>query len=375
MQFLINLIVSGDGGVPLFLECGNGNDSDKAKFAQLISNLKKQVNLDSIFVADSALYSQENLFLIKNLKWITRVPLSIKAAQLYVKEIPESEFIETEREGYKVVEKESNYAGLKQKWIIVLSETRKKSDLKQLSKRIIKDEEKANSLVTSLSQRNYENRTEIKAVFECEQKKLKYHQLMLKGVVKTIDKKTNQTVYKAMIARKQKSEKIQEEEKKAGRFILATNVLENLSPSDILTAYKGQQSCEGGFRFFKDPLFLRTRVLRSPQNREMSVADSVFLKYPSRIETMAMLMGLSLLVYSLGQRQLRSNLKQNNSGVKNQLGQLTDRPTLRWIFQGFQGIHVVVFNGVKQIVNLTDSRLETLNYFSKYCQKYYILSG
>ena len=359
-QFLINLIVSGDGGVPLFLECGNGNDSDKAKFAQLISQFKKQVALDSIFVADSALYSKDNLFLIKDLNWISRVPLSIKAAQLYVQEIPDSEFIETDREGYQAVEKESNYAGVKQKWIIVLSAARKEADFKQLSKKILKDEEKANSLVTSLSQRNYENRTEIKAVFQYEQKKLKYHYLVLKNVLKTTDKKTKKTVYKATIALELERKKIEDEKKKAGRFILATNILENLSPSEILTAYKGQKSCEGGFRFFKDPLFF---------------ADSVFLKYPSRIETMAMLMGLSLLVYSIGQRQVRANLQQNNTGVKNQLGKLTDRPTLRWIFQGFQGIHVVVLNGVKQIVNLTDSRLETLNYFSQYCQKYYILSG
>ena len=359
-QFLINLIASGDGGVPLFLSCGNGNDRDKAKFATILSDFKKQVDLDSIFVADSALYSAENLLAIKHLKWITRVPLSIKAAQFYVREIPESEFIKTDREGYKAVEKESNYAGIKQKWIIIESQARKKSDLKQLSKKILKDEEKANGLLTSLSQKKYENRTEIKAIFNCEQKKLKYHDLVLKDVAKTTDKKTKKTVYKATIALEKKSEKIEEEEKKAGRFILATNVLKNLSSSDILIAYKGQQSCEGGFRFFKDPLFF---------------ADSVFLKYPSRIETMAMLMGLSLLVYSIGQRQLRANLKQNNTGVKNQLGKLTDQPTLRWIFQGFQGIHIVVFNGVKQIVNLTDSRLETLNYFSKHCQKYYILSG
>ena len=104
-------------------------------------------------------------------------------------------------------------------------------------------------------------------------------------------------------------------------------------------------------------------------------ADSVFLKYPSRVETLAMLMGLSLLVYTIGQRQLRANLKQNKTGVKNQLGKVTNQPTLRWIFQCFQGIHVVVLNGIKQIVNLTDSRIETLNYFSKHCQKYYILSG
>jgi transposase len=50
---------------------------------------------------------------------------------------------------------------------------------------------------------------------------------------------------------------------------------------------------------------------------------------------MAMLMGLSLLVYTIGQRQLRANLKQNQTGVKNQLGKVTDQPTLRWIFQCF----------------------------------------
>ncbi len=66
------MIASGDGGVPLFLECGNGNDNDKAKFAQLLSNFKKQVNLETIFVADSALYSAENLLVIEHLKWITK---------------------------------------------------------------------------------------------------------------------------------------------------------------------------------------------------------------------------------------------------------------------------------------------------------------
>ena len=264
-QFLINLIASGDGGVPLFLECGNGNDNDKAKFAQLLSNFKKQIDFDSIFVADSALYTADNLLVIEHLKWITRVPLSIKAAQFYVRETPDSEFIKTDREGYKAVEKahrprrgflgvrteqaESNYAGIKQKWIIIESAARKESDLKQLSKKIIKDEAKANSLVTSLSQKKYKNRTEIKAVFDCEQKKLKYHDLVLKDVAKTTDKKSKKIVYKARIVLEKKSDKIEADKKKAGRFILATNVLENLSPSDILTAYKGQQSCERGFRF------------------------------------------------------------------------------------------------------------------------------
>ena len=42
-----------------------------------------------------------------------------------------------------------------------------------------------------------------------------------------------------------------------------------------------------------------------------------------RVETMAMLMGLCLLVYSLGQTELRRQLRESNAGLKNQLVQLS----------------------------------------------------
>jgi transposase len=43
----------------------------------------------------------------------------------------------------------------------------------------------------------------------------------------------------------------------AGRFILATNVLDpkTLTDEQILSEYKAQQATERGFRFLKDPLF------------------------------------------------------------------------------------------------------------------------
>jgi len=45
--------------------------------------------------------------------------------------------------------------------------------------------------------------------------------------------------------------------KRAGRFILATNVIDTkeLSDDDALREYKAQQSTERGFRFLKDPYF------------------------------------------------------------------------------------------------------------------------
>ena len=50
----------------------------KQSAASILSNVKKQIKLDSIMVCDSALYSQENIQLISNLKWITRVPMILK---------------------------------------------------------------------------------------------------------------------------------------------------------------------------------------------------------------------------------------------------------------------------------------------------------
>ena len=61
-------------------------------------------------------------------------------------------------------------------------------------------------------------------------------------------------------------------------------------------------------------------------------------------------------------------------GVKNQLNKLTSNPTLRWIFQCFQGIHVVILNGSKQVVNLTKERSNILEFLPLGCRKYYVSS-
>lgn len=108
-QFMLDLIVTGDGDIPLFLRTGDGNETDKAVFGKILAEFKKQINFDSINVADSALYSQDNLLLIKDLKWITRVPLSIKAAQHLVTEISEKELeLSSENPGYAFATKTSN---------------------------------------------------------------------------------------------------------------------------------------------------------------------------------------------------------------------------------------------------------------------------
>jgi transposase len=122
---------------------------------------------------------------------------------------------------------------------------------------------------------------------------------------------------------------------------------------------KAQQSCERGFAFLKDPLFF---------------ADSIFLKSPERRESLGMIMGLFLLVYTLEQGQIRTPLRESKSTVKNQLGKPTDHPALRWIFPCFQSIYLVTLNQEKHICYWTQERDFIVNLFTYHCFPYYTIN-
>lgn len=86
-------------------------------------------------------------------------------------------------------------------------------------------------------------------------------------------------------------------------------------------------ACLRGFQFLKEPAFM---------------TPSVYLKSQKRIVTLAMIMRLCLLVYMIAQRYLRQSLERDKACVPNQLGKETQRPTIRWIFQLFEGAHLLI---------------------------------
>jgi transposase len=139
-----------------------------------------------------------------------------------------------------------------------------------------------------------------------------------------------------------------------GRFIVATNVLDEevLSDTTLLNVYKEQSSAvERAFRFLKDPLFF---------------ADSLFLKSPARIMAMIMIMGLALLIYALTERQIRRQLAAQHETIPDQKGKPTQTPTMRRIAQIFEGVDILTIRCRNQIVarhdlNLTDVRRRIVN--------------
>ena len=82
-------------------------------------------------------------------------------------------------------------------------------------------------------------------------------------------------------------------------------------------------------------------------------------------------MGLCLLVYNIGQRMIRKELKKKGEKIRNQVKKTIDNPTLSWIFQLFQGIHLVELEGREMVSNLTEEIRKIFGYFSENCQKYY----
>ena len=135
---------------------GSGNESDKAMFGKILVEYSQQVDFESIMIADSALYSAKNLILIKDLKWISRVPLSIKKAKDLIKTLKAEDLKESGSNGYRHWESKVTYGGIEQRWMIVESEERKKSDLKKILNRVEKEAEKASKEINKIIKLEFE---------------------------------------------------------------------------------------------------------------------------------------------------------------------------------------------------------------------------
>jgi transposase len=370
-QFLLDTICSADGDVPLYLRVGDGNEADKTTFPQVIADYRKQWTFDGLYVADSALYSAENLDLLKQVRWLSRVPLTLNEAKQVLRQVQEQEWMSSATEGYRIGEFESKYGGIEQRWFVVESAARRDADLKQLDKRVTQQFQQQQAKLRALCAQEFACEPDARKAAHKFEQSLRHHRLNVLKVVATSHHERSgrprraetpsRYTYRIQATLVPNPEAIEAERTIAGRFLLATNVLDSktLSSGQALQEYKDQQANERGFRFLKDPLFF---------------TSSVFLKSPQRVMAVAMVMALSLLVYSLAQRKLRQALEAADTGINNQLGKPTQRPTLRWVFQCFQSVHLLLVNGMQRISNLTAERQTILRFLGSACGRYYLLS-
>ena len=343
-QVVMSLVVSGSSSMPIWMEPQNGNSSDKKSFHETIKKVRafqKQIKNcpDFKWVADSALYGKDTLLKQTDYLWLSRVPETIKEARDLV-EKPESEINWLEREkGYKTASYISNYGDVKQRWLLVYSKASYEREKKTFERKLQKQDEALEKALWHLGNEIFSCDEDAKKSLNKLAKKFPYHEVEIKinSVMKHAKAgrpksgiEGNLIGYQIQCEMKRRDDVIEIFLNRKGRFILATNDLdeEKFPDEKILEEYKEQQNVERGFRFLKDPWFM---------------VDSVFLKSPHRIEALMMVMTLCLMVYNLAQHRLRAALKEQNETIPNQINKPIQNPTMRWVFQIMEGIGIIRF--------------------------------
>lgn len=376
-QVVLNLITGHRSRLPVWMEALSGNQSDKASFPETIEAFCQQLKAGEprFFVVDSALYSAENLGKLGQVRWLTRVPETLAAAKQLIAESQQEAMIQLP-DGYAYREVVSQYGGVAQRWLVVYSPKAAVQAERSLLRRVEKEAKTAQKAWRKLAAQTFNCAEDAETAMIQAQKKWKYHQIEavvvpVTGYPKAGRPATGTTPevigYRLDGQICPAETAIETTRRTLGRFILATNEMDpkRLPPEDMLSQYKTQAiSVERGFRFLKDPLFF---------------ADSLFLKNPGRIMALLMIMVLALLVYSLAERKLRQQLAETRETIRNQVGKPTQTPTMRWIFQVFEGIDLLIVrqNGqvvARQVLNLQQEHLTVLKLLGPPVQNCYMLA-
>lgn len=373
-QYVLSM-VSNQHGIPLFVKAHSGNSSDKKTILQAIKKVKEGLDLsdDAYFVADSAIYSQKNLnHLGQGITWITRVPATINEAKALLDADIEMESCQDKRYSYHITT--SSYGGIEQRWVVFQSQPMQQRMEKSFSKMLEKQTRQAQKDLNKLMRREFACEADARKDAELWSASHSLHKLV-DTVIETRCKRSGrkrgrpekgeEMVTAYLIAARLDVEEaaVEKARQKLGRFILASNDTQ-IDPDSLLQYYKGQQSVERGFRFLKDKRF--------------RVAE-VYLKKEERIEALAMIMVLCLLIYSFAEWLIRKGLKDTGQSIPDQKGKPTQKPTLKWIsflFYGVAEVTVEIGKDIhREIANLKDSLIIVISILGRDCEKYYGLEA
>jgi transposase len=378
-QAVLELMVSQDGGIPFVSKSWDGNTADTAIFqeraAALLATFQRSPT-PRYLVADSKLYHEDNAANLRALGFITRMPHTLKLVSQVITQALRGDTWQRLDATTRYQPVELCHYGMAQRWLVVSSEAAVQRAEATVNKAWQREAEAIAKHLFHLQAKRFATPEAAKAALDTLALAWKYHQV---AAYSLIDHKryackgrpTPTTPIKAIEwqiqAQSQPNDaQIGQRKQHKACFVIGTNIdASQLSDAEVIRAYKGQAQAEGGFRFLKDPLFF---------------VSSLFVKRPSRIQGLLMVMTAALLVYSVAQRRLRQQLVRQNEIVPNQIHQPTQRPTLRWVFQLLEGIHrvrVMVQGHVHDLIEgLNEVKIKILRLFGEgVCRLYQISPG
>ena len=342
-QWMLALATTHDGDVPLFLQTLDGNSSDKVSLLAAVMAIQKQLQeVDaepSVYVADNGIYSESNIRQLNEagVKWVSRVSETSTEAKTVLQE-GSQDWQRSEDGSMQWFCRQMELPQGSERWVIVRTSASEQRAQASLQRQVNSAQASWERKCWHLSAQRFACEADARAALERELKgKPKWLEVHSEIVAHARHagkgrprKEDTPTTYQWQIVATVTSnqQRVDEEVLRKACFIVGTNELESevLSDQKLVTTYKDQGGVERGFRFLKDPLFL---------------ASSVFVKKPERIIALSLIMVLCLLVYRLAEYRLRARLATTEQTIPDQVGKPTARPTMRWVFQCFEGIELL----------------------------------
>jgi len=377
-QVVLQLITHHKSALPVWLEVLSGNSNDKKTFKATVQAYTQQLGASEqpYMVMDSAGYTADNLHEMGAMRWLMRVPETLAHAKQLVKEMAAEEMYDLAA-GYQGQEVVCEYAGITQRWLVISSQAARNRALKTLEKAQARELKKGQKEWRKLAGQPFNCQAAAEKAQAKFNQKLKYHQVDAETVPlrqytrrgRPTSKDQKETVGFNLQGQITVDEiKLAEAKRSLGRFIIATNEIDTtrLPAFAMLENYMAQGvSVERGFRFLKDPLFF---------------AHSLFLKKPERVMALLMIMGLSLLIYSLAERKLRLALQETNARIPSQTHKPTQKPTMRWVFMLFEGLDILLVKQndeivLRQLLNLRPEQEQVIKLLGSHVQNCYLFGS
>jgi transposase len=344
-QVTLGLITCYKTAIPRYMQSFDGNASDSQTLMSMIETFLSYFEAGAdvgIFIADAGIYSADNVsHSMQKIDWITRVPETIGLAKEWMLQTQGTDLQPfAQIPGYRYRAVSSQYGGVEQRWFVIESAPLAAAVTQTMTA-------KAQIQLECVQAKIAKKKTQF---YYCKRGKPKDENRRIQYQIDTFEVSIHATALAPIITQK-------------SRFILATNVLDitKLPNEEVLAAYKTQAtSVENGFKFLKDPIFF---------------AESFFVHKPSRLEGLLMIMSLSLLVYSLCERDLHQALLEKNESVRTQTPQKTQKPTMRFVLNLFRGVHWVQLDEISQpfCVNLNENHKQIIRLLGAPFAKYYFL--
>lgn len=362
-QFMTELLCA-ERGVPIFGRVLDGNSSDKTSNNQMltrISSLMASHGLGPgacVYVADSAMVSEANLQELGEVRFISRLPATYGAcgqaiaravdAQAWAELGKLSEHRDTKHRPsaeYKAYETTVALYGKEYRAVVIHSSAHDKRRQKKLSKAVEVSKQTLEKSLKHVQQQYFCEADAKVGASELEQLSTKLH--TVKPTITPVEVRrrrrhpkegphatdTRYAVSWEIVENTQGIERIRET---AGCFVLISSVPAvgegALDARELLRTYKGQY--ETDFSFLKDDL----------------VVNDLFLKTPSRIDILGMILIIALMIWRLMERQMRLYLEAEETTLPGWDNKPTTRPTSFMMTTVFDDILTASVQGTRVIL-------------------------